>query len=436
MSLYYSSWKDKTFNQITTRIEKNNAYIGVNGGSTNLFKSRPNKIYRREIASSNNNNCNIRTSVKIDELNRPNGFLLYPSTINNDKGLVNFLDLQTPNSKYELSIPSCNTETACFNHQNNALRRVRSSGNIPKKFNLSKNNDSYYTNTNQYLKSRNKSFQQNQFNFIRQGDPTTKPGSNQSIQNIYSPQGESHCNKYEISSVIGNNFFQYLWIDSQFHNVIIPDGFYNIELLDTAFKNIMIQNKHYYVNNGSFSKVFLLNIAFNPQYNKIELQCFPSTIYHGSQYFSAPVGSNWDVQTTTPFITPGFNITNNISGVIGFTQGQYPSTATTTEQHFIANTTGKVFPSYSVVHYKPNNTQFAQQGAVSSSTLTARKDYDTITNTANSFRQPYGNQTASALAYSVSAGGFYTLKDKIGYPNKCTPKIMKDGSMRKCIGAQ
>ena len=434
MSSSNISWKGKTFNQITTSIQKNNALIGLKGGSENLFKSRPLKVYRREIASiTNNQHCNVRTSVSIDELNRPNGYLVYSTNVNNDKGLVNAMDIQVPNSKYELSTPSCNTKGACFNQQANALRRVRSSGIITRKVNPATNNSVYYTNTNQYLKGRNKNFEQNQFNYLRSGDPTVKPGSNIAQENIYSSQGTTNCPKVHIYNDLSNNSFQYIWIDGTEVTVTIPDGYYDVDLLNTAFKNAMIQNKHYYINNASLTKVFLLNIAFDTKANVVQLQCFPFTMYHGSSNYSVPTGTTWDVIANNK--TPQFKIANPnpISSVIGFLDGElYPSSTSTTAVYLNANTAGSIFPSYSAVYYKPNNTQFSQQGAVSAGTLTARKNYDTITTVAGSFRQPYGSQTASALAYSVSAGSFYTLKDKIGYPNKCTPKIMKNGEMRKC----
>jgi len=71
-SIKYYSWKGKTFNQITTAIQKNSGTISLQENNIrNLFLSRPLKIYRREIATTTIKPCNIRTSVKIDELNMP-----------------------------------------------------------------------------------------------------------------------------------------------------------------------------------------------------------------------------------------------------------------------------------------------------------------------------------------------------------------------------
>lgn len=83
------------------------------------------------------------------------------------------------------------------------------------------------------------------------------------------------------------------------------------------------------------------------------------------------------------------------------------------------------------VYYKPNNNEFAKQGAVSSSDRTLRKVYNTITSNASAYRSSYGSQTADALAYGVPTPG-YTIKDIVGYPNTKVPVIKPDGTLRSC----
>ena len=196
------TWKNKTFVQVTTALQKNTGTIAISKTNIqNLFNPTPLKLYRREIASSIIKPCNPRISTSIDELNRPNGYLVYNSATN--YGLDNVLDLNITTNKYELSTPICNTSTNCLNQANNARKRVRSSGMMPKKFNPAKNNDQYYSNTTQYLKSRNRTFEQNQYNYIRQGDPTAQPGSPLAQNNLYSANGISHCSQYKISSALG-----------------------------------------------------------------------------------------------------------------------------------------------------------------------------------------------------------------------------------------
>lgn len=93
------------------------------------------------------------------------------------------------------------------------------------------------------------------------------------------------------------------------------------------------------------------------------------------------------------------------------------------------NTNGE--SNYVPVYYKPNNTKFAVQGAVDASARLAQLKYDTITDAGAKMQVAYGPHTANALAYGVPENG-YTIKDKIGYPNICTPVIKKDGTMRRC----
>jgi hypothetical protein len=87
--------------------------------------------------------------------------------------------------------------------------------------------------------------------------------------------------------------------------------------------------------------------------------------------------------------------------------------------------------NYVSMNYKPNNPQFGQQGAVSSSTLVARLRYDTITDVGYKMKSAYGSATASTYAY----GDHYTLKDRIGYPNKKTPVISKYSGDMKCVNS-
>lgn len=253
----YFSWKGQTFNQITTTIQKNNATIGAQNGSSttnlrNYFKARPLKIYRREIASNPPSTCNSRTSVRIDEINAPNG---YVTSNYNNTGLVNTLDINLTQNVYMRD--GCTSSDTCMTQASNALRRVRSSGMIKRKYNPITNDSVYFTNTNQYLNNRNKTYRQNMFRFT---DPNTG--------------------------------------------------------------------------------------------------CVPI--------------------------------------------------------------------------YKPNNPQFANQGAVSASSLTARLKYDTVNTIASQTGIVYGTNTANALAYNTYSGT-YTIKDRTGFPRKSIPKVTPSGEFRTCM---
>ena len=172
----YIPWKGKTFNQITSSIQKNKT--GDNLSEENYFRARGLNIYRREIANTTTP-CNSRTSIKIDELNQPNGYLIYESNNNNNKGLVNTYEIPIPNNTSQLGNSVCNipfsgnTKTSCMSQESNALRRVRSSGMIKKKYDPITNTTAYFTSSNQYLTSRNRTYPQNQFIYQTAVQPNT-----------------------------------------------------------------------------------------------------------------------------------------------------------------------------------------------------------------------------------------------------------------------
>jgi hypothetical protein len=344
------------------------------------------------------------------------------------------------------------------------LRRVRSSGIIKKQFDISKNNDTYCTSTNQYLVSRNRSFSQNQYKYFRDGDATAKPGDALSSQNIYSANGINHCQKYHMTDT---TFFEYQWVDRAYYTVYIPEGFYNLEDIRNIFINIMTSNKHYFINRTTNAFTYLLNIAYNTYTNKVELQTLLANrvttdvggttipaIFSDANY-SLPLDEyNAEITTWSSYFTfddyditvmPVFSLNERtFYNAIGFERGKYPSNDITVNEGdfisqgytnnftFSSTSTPGIKPTYVAIYYKPNNPQFAVQGAVDASTRTARNRYNAITNNTALYNNAYGLSVANALAYGVPAGG-YTWKDKIGYPLKKTPVFSKySDEMQKC----
>ena len=121
-------------------------------------------------------------------------------------------------------------------------------------------------------------------------------------------------------------------------------------------------------------------------------------------------------------------IYTNFQNIIGFTSGNYEALSQT------SNIRPHITHNYVTLNYKPNNPQFGQQGAVSSSSLITRNKYDTITHVGAKMKAPYGSATANALAYGVSDHQ-YTVKDKIGFPLKRTPVISKYTGEIRCVNS-
>jgi len=203
----FVSWKNKAFTQISSIIKKNKPT--ATRGS--IFSPNPLKIYRREIAANMDlSGCHSsRVSTKIDELDRPNGSLIYNSNLPKQMvGSNSYVDLKIPNNKTELpgSLSACtvtkNTTGAyAFSQAQNALRRVRSSGMVKKQFSPMTNKSCYYTDTKQYLTSRSKTFSQNQFSYFSTGNPLATPGTNAASGNTYYANGTSACGNGKVAPV-------------------------------------------------------------------------------------------------------------------------------------------------------------------------------------------------------------------------------------------
>lgn len=340
--------------------------------------------------------------------------------------------------------------------QSNALRRLRSGGMIKKQFDLSNDKATYYTNTQQYINSRNRGFNQNQYYYIRTGNSSATPGDSLSTNNIYASNTLTNCKKFYLSAATS---FQYTWVNqptivvdpvtsAQTNitppatvTVTVPVGYYDTEDLNNLLHNTMIANRHYYQRENNQTKVFLINIVFNNTTENIELTVSPisAALVLSNNYKKAFITTELNVSETTEWTTPTVSTTpqitildNEFKTVIGFASATYPSANTnSTYETFTSTVSPLIKPRYNRVYYKPNNPQFAQQGAVTSSSKIARIKYDTITNAASSYTSAFGLHVANALAYNVPANG-YTIKDKLGYPNKNTPTVTTTGEMRFC----
>jgi hypothetical protein len=342
--------------------------------------------------------------------------------------------------------------------QSNALKRVRSSGMISRKFLPGRNNDSaYHTDTKQYLISRNKTFNQNQYKFIRIGDSINKPGTAFTQSNIYSPNGFSHCNKLYISADCD---FQYQWThggasgysDTSPTTVSVPSGYYDIYELNQLLKNTMDSHAHYYYNIMTKSYVYLLNISYNIEKNTIELQTyFTNDIIFPSNKYSTEGGVTIIPSSLVATNCPYFIISSTMATIFGIPVGCYPenggigntSILCTTDQTYryesssgntiMLATNSTSIPTigispYKKLYYKPNNSQFAQQGAVSGSSYITRKIYNTVSENTMCYYTSYGSSVANEMAYGINDSQRYTIKAKIGVQSACTPVISGSGN--------
>lgn len=125
----YFNWKGQTFGQITASLKKNQNTIT---DKHNIFRAGPLPLYRKEIASIDAPTGNSRVSASVDELNRPNGYIIRES--DTCCGAEHSIDMTIPNSKYETggSVELSSYADICFSQAENAKRRLRGSGVIKK----------------------------------------------------------------------------------------------------------------------------------------------------------------------------------------------------------------------------------------------------------------------------------------------------------------
>jgi len=470
------SWKGQSFNQIVAGLRRNSNSTIIQ--KQNLHAAQPIRHYRKEIANASV--CS-RASISLDDFTSPGGTIVNTSSTKQTKN-VEVVEFGLTVNKSERPSTTCD-KVACSKAAD-ARRRVRSSGNVKRAFIQSKNNDKYYTSTNEYLVSRNLTVAQNQYSYVRFGDATVEPGSGKSLNNIYSPAGINHCAKVSIRGFSATPLFKYQWIDGEDVDVNFPDGDYDLGELVNQFQNVMILQGHYYTNKVSGGKEFAMNFAYNVRTDRIQIQCkavnnvvFPTSAY------TIPLGG---VSLTKYAVVPVIRVLPNVfQQIIGVDAGYYPTGATgnhsvngaeITEAKYpggegefylqpinppdtIGNTpennifnqrpfnaatnlginqnydgtmSPKIGTPYVPLYYKPSNSKFATQGSVDASSRLARLKYDTITSSASTFTTAYGRHTANALAYGVPGPGA-TFKERIGYSTSCQPTAnLITNQMMKC----
>lgn len=467
------SWKGRTINQITSSIQKNGkAYEETTGNG--IFRAMPLKIYRREIAANipTSNGCpNSRISSSIDVFNQPGGSVISRITeVNTDIfGQLNTLEYSATGNLNETygcdsrgdsrgdsgdgNEGSTRSSAPSYNcAEKNARRRCRSSGIIKRVYDPARSELAYFTNTNQYLVSRSKSFLQNQYRHVRNNDISiiTNPLVN---KETYSPNGVSHCPKAYISE--GANTFHYYWIDAsgtaddfasteKRHTITIPPGNYNVHDLNAEFQNIMYRNTHYFVYTPTHSNVYLMKFIYNNTNNCVELQTFSTANFRNMVDYIRPMNAAWVVPTVD--VVPVYFIpATGFQNVIGFSSGFYPDVSANVSANAtvngvaygaLSNLPHTIYPSYSITYYKPSNNRFATQGGVSSSDMTQRVKYETISRNGLAYSTTMGSHVGNAMSYGVS-DHVYTQKDKIGYPVTMTPVIDKyTGAMKRLMAGR
>jgi hypothetical protein len=297
------------------------------------------------------------------------------------------------------------------------------------------------------------SYKSNSNFHVYSGDATVKPGSATTEANLYSSNNtHSPCAVFTLSQI---SSFKYLWVDGIEYVVNVPVGSYTITDLNILLRKRMTLNYHYYTVSPTDYKVYLLEIKYDADLNKIVIIALNvnSTVTVDWEQAIDPndIDDNWHLNyVATAVVTTAGGINAQLIFNTGTTANtqlynamgvditgndvSVPLTnasSITSSSTELTNNTQLTAKQGVQIYYKPSNPGFATQGAVSSSDLITRRKYNAITTVGGSFRSAFGSQTASAVAYGVPANG-YTKKDKIGFPIKQTPTFSKYSDIMTC----
>jgi hypothetical protein len=384
-----------------------------------MFRALPTKHYRKEISILSNTITpgNARTGTRIADFDAPGAISTNTQACQSGEDATctraseAVLAMETTTNKSE---HPCSTVDVTFGRNgfaaDNALRRVRSSAGMVRRNYTKETTHSgrysvsrapereYKTNYSQYLSSRAKTFQQNQYIYTRIGDRNSVPGSPGASENLYSSNTiDTRC-KYEISSALGNNEFTYTWTDGTENTVTFDDGYYDISDFETEIKSAMKSNGHYLVKNSTGALYYLVEL------NYITSLRFPQLTFRDAfavaSDYSPPDGATWSMPTASTYAT--ITVSANFGYTLGLSAGTYPSTGATDldgSSVTLNLMSSRIGPSYKPVYYKPSNHSFGVQGGVSSGDRITRLKYNTITNTADLTGKQLGSALGSANKY-------------------------------------
>jgi hypothetical protein len=128
---------------------------------------------------------------------------------------------------------------------------------------------------------------------------------------------------FNITQVSNNNKFSYQWVDGTITEVVIPDGYYELEDIMAYFRDVMTSNTHYLISGTSY--IYLLEIVVNVSKYADQINSFQiSETIATDNTWTLPDGATW-VLPTNP-ICPIFIVqNNNFQQIIGYNAGNYPS---------------------------------------------------------------------------------------------------------------
>jgi hypothetical protein len=171
---------------------------------------------------------------------------------------------------------------------------------------------------------------------------------------------------FNISDALNNNKFSYKWFDidgnlTQVFNIVIKDGYYNVNNLNEYIQSILVSRGHYLVHEPSGKFVYHIELVTNPVYYTIEMNLYAmmSLASAGAIYIKG--STDWGLPNEATTIQVILNSTNLFSSLIGFENGTYPEVSDTNNYIFSSTKAPVMDPISSLMM----TCSFASQGGFS-----------------------------------------------------------------------
>jgi hypothetical protein len=143
---------------------------------------------------------------------------------------------------------------------------------------------------------------------------------------------------YNVSAVLGNNTFSYVWTDGTTNTIVLEDGLYEINTINERLQFAFIANGHYLVDNLGSNRYYI-NIAANTtRYaTQIDVFVFPNALPAGWTNPAAVVFPSANQITMT--------LPSRFNELLGFTAGFTTTAPTVANLSFLSSTAPNIQPN-------------------------------------------------------------------------------------------
>tara|TARA_R110000803_G_scaffold156887_1_gene221387 strand:- start:3329 stop:4159 length:831 start_codon:yes stop_codon:yes gene_type:complete len=143
---------------------------------------------------------------------------------------------------------------------------------------------------------------------------------------------------YNVSALLGNNTFSYVWTDGTVNTVVLEDGLYEISTINERLQFAFIANGHYLVDSGG-NNIYYINISANTtRYaTQIDIFQFPNALPAG---YTNPAAVGFPPANQITMTMP-----TKFNELLGFAAGFTTTAPTGTNLSFLSSVAPNIQPN-------------------------------------------------------------------------------------------